>query len=644
MTGVHRVWLLIFASAISAAGIYQAGVAGFDAPIASPQIHWWILAAGFYLAEIFVVQLEFRHNPYSFSLSEIPLALGLFFATPGEVAFGQMIGAVIALAFVRKLSPIKTVFNVVTFALQALVAAWAFHLILGPGDPLGPAGWVAGFVALTTWGLLQYLMIGMAISLTEGRLDLGTMVKGIDVGMAITASNTALALLAVTVTAIRPWAAWLLLIPIGAMYFAYRAYTSERRKHDTLESLYDASRSAHRSLQIQESMHNVLSQSLKMFAADQAKITLFPSQEGEPFLTSTLDSSGYFEYLVEGHLDPKAGVWARVAAEDRVILVAKPIESRKLAAYYASIGVRDEIVAPLHTDSEVSGVMHVSNRKSEVNTFTAEDAPLLATLASHASLSLENAQLVSKLQESLVHLTEMNQLKDDFVASVSHELRTPLTSITGYVKTLLRPDAAFSEEEKHDFLRTIERQSQRLHRLIEDLLSVSRIESQQMTPQIDRVDLPSLLEEVLDELRNKVGAHQIEVAFEDDLPLLETDPGKVHQVLANLIENALKYSPEGSVTEVRAKRDSGGVTFEVLDQGEGVPPDRRDAIFDRFYQIDQSATRRVGGAGLGLYICRRLAEAVEGRVWLEQSGPGGSTFAFWIPEKPALVEESVAGG
>lgn len=642
MTGVHRVWLLIVVSAASGIAIYGAGIDGLGPILPAHHINWVVLAAGFFLAEVFVVQLEFRHNPYSFSLSEIPLALGLFFAAPGEVALGHMLGAAFALTLVRRLPPLKVVFNVVTFGLQALVASWVLHLILGSGDPLGPAGWSAAFVALGVWGLVQYLMIGMAVSLTDGRLDLPTMFKGIDVGMAITASNTGLALLAVTVVATRPWAAWLLFVPIGAMYFAYRAYTSERKKHETLESLYEASRSAQRSLQIQESIHNLLSQSLKMFVADQAKITLFPTEEGEAFYSSTLDSSGNFEYMIEEHLDAKEGIWARVAAEDRVILVAKPIESEKLRAYYSRIGVRDEIVAPLHTAGEVSGVMHVSNRRSEVNTFTEEDAPLLATLASHASLSLENARLVSKLQESLDHLTEMNQLKDDFVASVSHELRTPLTSIAGYVKTLLRPNVSFSEEEQKDFLRTIDRQSQRLHRLIEDLLAVSRMESQQVDPQIDRVEISALLAEVLDELRGKLDGRDVQIDLEDDLPILETDPGKIHQILGNLIENALKYSPEGSVTKVQARRDGAGITVGIIDQGEGIPPERRDAIFERFYQIDQSATRRVGGAGLGLYICRRLAESVGGRVWLEHTGPEGSTFAFWVPEKPALVEQPIS--
>jgi signal transduction histidine kinase len=191
-------------------------------------------------------------------------------------------------------------------------------------------------------------------------------------------------------------------------------------------------------------------------------------------------------------------------------------------------------------------------------------------------------------------------------------------------------------------LRTIERQSQRLQRLIEDLLVVSRMESQQTTPRVEPVEISALLAEVLDELRNKVHDHAVELDLENDLPPLETDSGKVHQILGNLIENALKYSPEGSVTLVRARRDGGGVTVEVIDQGEGIPPERRHAIFDRFYQIDQSATRRVGGAGLGLYICRRLAEAVEGRVWLEHTGPDGSTFSLWVPEKPALVEEPAA--
>ena len=150
------------------------------------------------------------------------------------------------------------------------------------------------------------------------------------------------------------------------------------------------------------------------------------------------------------------------------------------------------MVAPLFGEDEVVGTMIVGNRLGDVSTFDAEDLKLFETLANHASVSLENARLVGRLEESLAHLTEMNRLKDDFVASVSHELRTPLTSILGYVKTLLRPDVDFKESEEHQFLQTIERQGERLRVLIEDLLEVSRLESKEVRPVLSTISLPTL--------------------------------------------------------------------------------------------------------------------------------------------------------
>jgi signal transduction histidine kinase len=280
--------------------------------------------------------------------------------------------------------------------------------------------------------------------------------------------------------------------------------------------------------------------------------------------------------------------------------------------------------------------MHVCNRLGDVSTFDLEDLTLFETLANHASVSLENARLVAQLEESLAHLTEMNRLKDDFVASVSHELRTPLTSIRGYVKTLLRPDVTFSDEEQKSFLETVDKQSTRLHRLIEDLLAVSRIESETDTTALAAVSLPQLVAEITDELRSKTTRHTIDIQIPDGLPSVHTDPGKVHQIVLNLVDNALKYAPENTTVTVTGARQGAGVAISVIDQGEGIPADAQDMIFDRFYQIDQSATRTVGGAGLGLYICRRMAEAIGGRVWLEQSDEDGSTFCLWVPTQVPL--------
>jgi signal transduction histidine kinase len=126
-----------------------------------------------------------------------------------------------------------------------------------------------------------------------------------------------------------------------------------------------------------------------------------------------------------------------------------------------------------------------------------------------------------------------------------------------------------------------------------------------------------------------------------DLGAIETDPGKAHQIVLNLLDNAVKYSPDGSRVTVRAARDGSGALILVADQGSGIPPEQQEKVFDRFYQVDQSATRQVGGTGLGLYICRKLAETIGGRIWLERSGSDGSEFALWLPDTPPFAVPSV---
>jgi signal transduction histidine kinase len=332
-------------------------------------------------------------------------------------------------------------------------------------------------------------------------------------------------------------------------------------------------------------------------------------------------------------LDPTKGVWARAASEDKALVLTSPIDNQTLRSHYEAMGIKDMMISPMHADDDVNGLILVFNKQGQSETFRGDDLRLFETLANHASIAIQNARLIAQLEDSLVHLTQMNSLKDDFVASVSHELRTPLTSIQGYVKTLLREDTSFSAAEQRSFLETVDRQSGRLHRLIEDLLAVSRIESRTDATHYSMASVRQVVLDVVDEVRDKVSADQVKIDFDGDLPA-ETDAGKVHQILANLVDNALKYGGQGKPIVIRGRPDGEGVSVAVIDQGPGVPAELQDMVFDRFYQIDQSATRSVGGAGLGLYICRRMAEAVGGRVWLEKTGPDGSTFTLWVPVSP----------
>ena len=260
-----------------------------------------------------------------------------------------------------------------------------------------------------------------------------------------------------------------------------------------------------------------------------------------------------------------------------------------------------------------------------------------------ATASLENTRLVGRLRHSLTHMTELNRAKDDFVAVVSHELRTPLTSIQGYIKTLLQLASELDEEQQRAFLEAADRQSDRLRRLIEQLLVVSRIESHVEPLAVAQVSLPILASHVVDELRPRAHGHTFDTRFPADFETVETDEAKVHQILSNLVENALKYSPPDTRVTLEGTPSLHGVVVSVHDEGPGIPEEFQERVFERFYQVDQSTTRRVGGTGLGLYICTKMAELIGARLWLDRSDATGSTFSLFVPAHPPEGEDDDVG-
>jgi signal transduction histidine kinase len=246
-------------------------------------------------------------------------------------------------------------------------------------------------------------------------------------------------------------------------------------------------------------------------------------------------------------------------------------------------------------------------------------------------LAMENGRLVQQLQGSLDQEKELNLMKNEFVAVVSHELRTPLTSIQGYLKTLLQLGEDLPDDQRTSFLEAADRQGDRLRRLIEQLLVVGRLDGHVEPLALAWVDLDRLTSEVVDELRAGANGHTFDVRLPATLPAVHTDEGKLHQILSNLVENALKYAPPDTRVTILAEPGVNGVVVRVIDEGPGIPPDAHERIFERFFQVDQSATRRVGGTGLGLYICRRMAEAIGGRLTLARSDATGSEFSLFVP-------------
>jgi len=253
-------------------------------------------------------------------------------------------------------------------------------------------------------------------------------------------------------------------------------------------------------------------------------------------------------------------------------------------------------------------------------------------------LALENAALAQRLQGSLDQEKELNRLKDEFVAVVSHELRTPLTSVQGYIKTMLQLADDLPDDQRRSFLEAADRQSDRLRRLIEQLLVVGRLEAHVEPLALSSVVLDRLVGHVVDELRPRAHGHTFDVRIPDSLHPMLTDEGKLHQILSNLVENALKYAPPDTRVTVSAEPAVSGVVLSVADEGAGIPEDAQERIFERFFQVDQSATRRVGGTGLGLYICNRMAESIGGRLWLARSDGEGSAFSLFVPSTPPQAD------
>jgi PAS domain S-box-containing protein len=226
----------------------------------------------------------------------------------------------------------------------------------------------------------------------------------------------------------------------------------------------------------------------------------------------------------------------------------------------------------------------------------------------------------------------VEQLKSDFVSTVSHELRTPLAAIYGAALTLQRDDIRLEESQRSGLLGVISSEADRLARIVNDILWASRLDSGQMSVAIESCDAAALARRVADAVRAHAPA-TVELCVEaaGTLPPAAADPDKLRQVLTNLVDNAVKYSPDGGRVRILLSQAGNRARIRVEDQGLGIPPGEQSRIFEKFFRLDPDLTRGVGGTGLGLYICRELVQRMHGRIWVVSDGRRGSTFTVELP-------------
>ena len=248
-----------------------------------------------------------------------------------------------------------------------------------------------------------------------------------------------------------------------------------------------------------------------------------------------------------------------------------------------------------------------------------------------AEEKLEKSEKLTKKQ--LRELKKLDGMKSEFLSVVSHELRTPLTPIQAYLDLLQSGEYGELNYEQTGALDTCMESSNRLKSMIDNLVEITRLESRKVGVSTGRVDLTKLIDQVLKEIKPNVDEKNIRVSYKKNIPpsVVRGDKEKLRAVIDNLVGNAIKFTPDGGRVLINLKESKRSVHFSVKDSGVGIPEEHQGRIFDKFYQVDTSASREFGGMGLGLAICKEIIDLHGGRIWVKSEPAKGSEFHFNIP-------------
>lgn len=329
------------------------------------------------------------------------------------------------------------------------------------------------------------------------------------------------------------------------------------------------------------------------------------------------------------------GVTRKIITTGEPVIIADVDTVEGTNPILLAAGIKSYAGVPIKAKEAIIGVLFVHSTRR--NAFDGK-VRLIVAFADEAAIAIENARLY-KEASTVGALREADRLKTELLANVSHDLRTPLTSIKGYTTTILRHYDRLGDEEKRDFLHEIELASDRLTELIENLLQLSRLEAGGFHIQKEPVAIATMASNAIEDLEQKASTHHFVIHFQESLPLVDADSRRIRQVLDNLLSNAVKYSPEDTEVSVDCKANDNELVVRVRDQGVGISPEELGKIFDRFYQASSGASKRGGGVGLGLAICKGIIEAHGGRIWAESVLDHGSTFTFTLPLEQSDTSE-----
>jgi signal transduction histidine kinase len=412
---------------------------------------------------------------------------------------------------------------------------------------------------------------------------------------------------------------------------AERASEAERlrdelgRRVDVVEAANRSARALGSSLEREEAFRAFTRELRGLVPFDRTAIVLV---EGDTARTIATAGRGASDVFPPGSIGPMGGsVLERVLGGEVVVREDLAAEAYPEDTHLLDLGLRSELIAPLMVGARPIGMISLS--RTGTAAFAQEEVELVALLGRLVATAVQNMRAYDAERQTVEELRRLSALRADFVSLVSHELRSPMAAVIGAARTLQERWRLLTPDQREAFLGLIADETNRLAALIGDVLDTSRIEAGTFSYSFTDIDLGRLVEDAVSAAAIGQDEVRVQADVSDALPFVRGDRERIRQVLSNLIDNAVKYSPAGETVAVRALRENGAVRIEVCDCGPGIPVDQQRVIFEKFGRADVVGSKP--GTGLGLFIARSIAEAHGGTLEVRSQPEQGATFTLTLP-------------
>ncbi|MBI4546457.1 MAG: GAF domain-containing protein [Ignavibacteriae bacterium] len=404
------------------------------------------------------------------------------------------------------------------------------------------------------------------------------------------------------------------------------SFQKERKRLSQIELINAVTRQLSSMLQLDDLLRVAACAIQRTFNYFDVTVLLLSEDKTELILEA--HSGNFADFLPHGYKqNVDKGIIGWVATHGEKVL-SNDVSQDPRYIVYEYHNTKSELTVPIKLDNEVVGVLNVEDTK--LHAFDEIDAMVLETLCDQLGIAINNAKLYDELRQANMKLTELDKMKSEFLGMVSHDFRSPLSSIMLAARSLLKNKDIQNIQRAKEYLQLVVDQANRLNKLAEDTLSITKIESGQLSYYFKIVNIDRLIQDAVSMVRFS-SKHKFEYRVEPNALFIMGDQAKLRQTLQNLVSNAVKYSPSGGKTSILCEEHSSTeIVISVSDEGIGISPDKVDKLFKKFSRIDTDQTKEIKGAGLGLWICREIIQAHGGRIWVESEPGKGSTFKFTL--------------